>query len=296
MTKRGVSAAAFGALDMLEDLKDRAADAHVPINSVTVLPEFNPRRLLGDHALSPEALAELAENIRTYGILQPILVRRRRAEILLVAGERRLRAAQLAGLTSVPVVYVEADDEKAYEIAIIENAQRDDLDLVTESLVGFKYLSTRLNLSVDDVVSYLHNVRKGRREDDLGVEQILRVMYGTGISVWGQQRAQILKMTAAERAAIQHKQLDAKVAAELVALPDSDVRTSLLQRAIEERLTARQLRDFVRAELDVQQPPTTLIARAQSLKKVLTKASRLKGEKATRAEQLMAELESILSQ
>ena len=172
MTKRGVSAAAFGALDMLEDLKDRAADAHVPINSVTVLPEFNPRRLLGDHALSPEALAELAENIRTYGILQPILVRRRRAEILLVAGERRLRAAQLAGLTSVPVVYVEADDEKAYEIAIIENAQRDDLDLVTESLVGFKYLSTRLNLSVDDVVSYLHNVRKGRREDDLGVEQV----------------------------------------------------------------------------------------------------------------------------
>lgn len=153
-------------------------------------------------------------------MLQPVLVRRRRAEILLVAGERRLRAAALAGLTQVPVIYVDADDARAYEIAIIENAQRNDLDLVTETLVGFQFLSRRLNLGTDEIVSYLHHVRKGRREDDLGVERLLRDMYGTGISVWGQQRALILRMTAAEREAIQARRVDAKVCAELVPLPE----------------------------------------------------------------------------
>lgn len=297
MSRPGISAAAIGAMDMMEDLKDRTADAHLPISSIKVLPEFNPRRLLGDQAFTDAALAELAENIRRFGVLMPVLVRRRRAEILLVAGERRLRAARLAGLSKVPVVFVEADDTRAYEIAIVENSQRNDLDLVTESLVGFNYLSSRLGKSVDEIVTYLHNVRKGRRDDDLGVEQILREMYGTGISVWGQQRAQILKMNAAERTAIQDKQLDAKVCAELVALPDNATRAALLRQAIDQGLSARQLRDLVRAELDATRAPrSALSARVDTLKKVLPRATRLKGEQAKRAEQLITELETLLSQ
>ena len=69
MTRPGVSAAAFGALDMMEELRDRSADAQLPIASIRVLPEFNPRRLLGDQAFTNEALADLAQNIRTYGCL-----------------------------------------------------------------------------------------------------------------------------------------------------------------------------------------------------------------------------------
>lgn len=296
MSRPGVTAAAVGALDMLEELKDRSADAYLPITSIKTVPQLNPRRLLGDQAFTKEALADLAANIRKYGVLQPLLVRRRKAEILLVAGERRLRAAKLAGLTQVPVMFVEADDAKAYEIAIVENSQRHDLDLVTESLVGFEYLSQRLGMSVDAVVAYLHNVRKGRREDEFGVEQILREMYGTGISVWGQQRAQILKMNAAERTAIQQKQVDAKVCAELVALPDEAPRAALLRRAIEEGLTTKQMRDLVRRELESRRAPRSpLSVRVASLKKVLPKATRLKGEQALRAEQLITELESLLS-
>lgn len=296
MTRPGVSAAAFGALDMMEELRDRSADAQLPIASIRVLPEFNPRRLLGDQAFTDEALADLAQNIRTYGVLQPVLVRRRRAEILLVAGERRLRAATLAGLTQVPVIYVDADDARAYEIAIIENAQRNDLDLVTETLVGFQFLSRRLNLSTDEIVSYLHHVRKGRREDDLGVERLLRDMYGTGISVWGQQRALILRMTAAEREAIQARRVDAKVCAELVALTEGDTRSALLDLAIREGLTARQVRDLVRDEQASRRPARpALSVQGDQLRRLLPRLSRLGDEDARRAGQLLSELNDLLS-
>lgn len=296
MNRPGVTAAAVGALDMLEELKDRSADTYLAIATIKTIPHMNPRRLLGDQAFTEDALGDLTANIRKYGVLQPLLVRRRKAEILLVAGERRLRAATLAGLAQVPVMFVEADDAKAYEIAIVENAQRHDLDLVTESLVGFEYLSQRLGMGVDDVVTYLHHVRKGRREDEFGVEQILREMYGTGISVWGQQRAQILKMNAAERAAIQRKEVDAKVCAELVALPDGAPRAALLQRAIAEGLTARQMRELVRHEQEAARlPHSSLSVKAGSLRKMLSKAARLQGEQAARAEALMTELEALLS-
>lgn len=296
MSRPGVTAAAVGALDMLEELKDRSADTYLAIATIKAIPHMNPRRLLGDQAFTEDALSDLTANIRKYGVLQPLLVRRRKAEILLVAGERRLRAATFAGLAQVPVMFVEADDAKAYEIAIVENAQRHDLDLVTESLVGFEYLSQRLGMGVEDVVTYLHHVRKGRREDEFGVEQILREMYGTGISVWGQQRAQILKMNAAERAAIQRKEVDAKVCAELVALPDAAPRAALLQRAVAEGLTARQLRDLVRQEQETARlPHSSLSVKAGSLRKMLSKAPRLKGEQAARAEALMTELEALLS-
>nr|WP_254605432.1 ParB/RepB/Spo0J family partition protein [Deinococcus sp. JMULE3] len=280
----------------MEELRDRSADAQLPIASIRVLPEFNPRRLLGDQAFTDEALADLAQNIRTYGVLQPVLVRRRRAEILLVAGERRLRAATLAGLTQVPVIYVDADDARAYEIAIIENAQRNDLDLVTETLVGFQFLSRRLNLSSDEIVSYLHHVRKGRREDDLGVERLLRDMYGTGISVWGQQRALILRMTAAEREAIQARRVDAKVCAELVALTEGDTRSALLDLAIREGLTARQVRELVRNEQASSRPARpALTVQGDQLRRLLPRLNRLEGEDARRAGELLSELNGLLS-
>lgn len=290
-----MSAAAFGASDMLESLKDQSSDSEISISAISVVEGFNPRRLLGDQDFTNEALEGLSASIQKFGILQPLLVRRRKTEILLIAGERRLSAAKLAGLEKVPVIFIEADDQLAYELAIIENSQRNDLDIVTETLVGFRYLSDRLKLTPDELITYLHNVRKGRRQDDLQVETILREMYGTGISVWGQQRAQILKMTSVERTAIQQRKIDAKVCSELVHLPEGDSRTRFLQKAIDEQLTAAQLRTLIKSEQAqiTGIPPLTL--RANTLKKLLPKAHRLKGVDAQRAEQLMQELESILT-
>ncbi|PYE52803.1 chromosome segregation DNA-binding protein [Deinococcus yavapaiensis KR-236] len=81
----------------------------------------------------PTALAELAQSIRDKGVLQPLLVRPRGESFEIVAGERRWRAAQLAGLTEVPVVVRDLADREALEIAIIENLQREDLGPLEEA-------------------------------------------------------------------------------------------------------------------------------------------------------------------
>lgn len=81
----------------------------------------------------PEGLRELASSIEQYGILQPITVRRRLGEYELVAGERRLRAAKIAGCTEVPCILLTVDEEQSGMVALVENLQRRDLDYIEEA-------------------------------------------------------------------------------------------------------------------------------------------------------------------
>src|SRR5450755_561936 len=89
------------------------------------------------------ALEELAASIRQKGILQPILVRRDGTDYRLVAGERRWRAAQLAGLHEVPALVRDLSDEEVFEIALIENLQREDLDPIEEALAYQRLIDER---------------------------------------------------------------------------------------------------------------------------------------------------------
>ena len=88
------------------------------------------------------SLESLAESIRTHGVVQPLLVRRRDNGFELIAGERRWRAAKLAGLTRVPVVVKEVPDESLLEIALIENIQREDLNPIEEAQAYKKLIET----------------------------------------------------------------------------------------------------------------------------------------------------------
>jgi len=102
-----------------------------------VASELQPRR-----EMDPAALADLAASVGSKGVLQPLLVRPRGAAFEIVAGERRFRAAQQAGLTHVPVIVRDLSDQEALEIAIIENLQREDLNALDEAeafqqLLGF---------------------------------------------------------------------------------------------------------------------------------------------------------------
>ena len=81
----------------------------------------------------PEALDELADSIRRHGILQPLSVRRVGSSYELIAGERRLRAAQLAGVTDVPCILMSMDDRESGMVAMVENLQRQDLDFIEEA-------------------------------------------------------------------------------------------------------------------------------------------------------------------
>ena len=94
-----------------------------------------------------EALAELAESIREHGIIQPLTVRRLSSGYYqIIAGERRWRAAKLAGLKEIPVVVIEADDRKAMELAMIENLQREDLNPMEEA-EGYRALMEQYNMT-----------------------------------------------------------------------------------------------------------------------------------------------------
>ena len=113
-----------------------------------ILPNKNqPRK-----AFNSELLNDLAESIKINGILQPIAVREvdnNKYEI--IAGERRWRAAQIAGLTKVPIILFEANNEKTFELAIMENVQREDLNPIEEAL-AIKELIEKYNFSQEKIV------------------------------------------------------------------------------------------------------------------------------------------------
>jgi ParB family chromosome partitioning protein len=107
----------------------------------------------------PGALAELAASIREHGVLQPLLVRETAAgSFELIAGERRLRAAAEAGLQTVPVLVTEAADRDALEIALIENVQREDLNVLEEA-EAYRMLAERYGATQEDIARRVGRAR-----------------------------------------------------------------------------------------------------------------------------------------
>ena len=98
----------------------------------------------------PDALADLADSIREHGIIQPLTVRKLQSGYYqIIAGERRWRAARMAGLTQVPAIVIEADDRKAMELAMIENLQREDLNPIEEA-EGYQVLMDTYNMTQEE--------------------------------------------------------------------------------------------------------------------------------------------------
>lgn len=117
------------------------APSDAPQSTVSLpLQRVEPNPLQPRKAFDAEALQALADSIAEHGIIQPLTVRQiEDGYYQIIAGERRWRAARLAGLTEVPVVVIEADDKKAMELALIENLQRQDLNPIEEAL-GYQSL------------------------------------------------------------------------------------------------------------------------------------------------------------
>ncbi|EPR44008.1 parB-like partition protein [Desulfovibrio sp. X2] len=119
----------------------------LPITSIIPNPQ-QPRR-----TFDQEGLKDLARSIKSQGVLQPVLVRRipgRKDEYELVAGERRWRASQMAGMTDIPAMIKNLDDEESLAIALIENLQREDLNPIEEAR-GLRELQERLSLSQEEL-------------------------------------------------------------------------------------------------------------------------------------------------
>ena len=144
-----------------EPTTEKSAE-ELDIKSVLANP-YQPRRIFDE-----EMLQELAASIKEYGIVQPLVVRKKGKRYELVAGERRLRAAKLAGLDKVPAVIKEYDDSQMMEIALVENIQRHDLNPIEEAQ-GLRRLLEEFKLTQEQVASKVGRSR-------VAVTNILRML------------------------------------------------------------------------------------------------------------------------
>ena len=135
----------LGALLGDDVLKPEAAgNLYLPISQVESY-YAQPRKLFDEDALS-----ELADSIREHGVIQPLTVRKLSSGYYqIIAGERRWRAARLAGLTEIPAVVIEADDQKAAELALVENLQREDLNPMEEA-AGYQSLIQTYHMTQEE--------------------------------------------------------------------------------------------------------------------------------------------------
>ena len=120
--------------------------------------KVEPNREQPRKNFNEDALQELADSIKEHGILQPILVKDRKDHYEIIAGERRWRAAKLAGLKEVPVIIRDLSDQEIVEIALIENIQREDLNPIEEAQ-AYKKLLTEFNLKQDEVAERVSKSR-----------------------------------------------------------------------------------------------------------------------------------------
>lgn len=120
--------------------------------------EVEPNRDQPRKTFDEDALLELADSIRQFGVLQPLIVQKRDGYYEIIAGERRWRAAKMAGLKEVPVIIKEFTDQQIVEISLIENIQRENLNPIEEA-AAFKRLLTEFHLKQDEVAERVSKSR-----------------------------------------------------------------------------------------------------------------------------------------
>lgn len=190
-----------------------------------------------------DKLAELADSIRQNGVLQPILVRRKGQKYEIVAGERRYQASKLAGLKEIPAVVHEIDDDKVFQLALIENLQRSDLSPIEEAK-GYKQLLTSRSLTQEELAKILSKSRSAiantLRLMDLPVE--VQHMMEQGLLTAGHARA-------------------------ILAVPSEEGRIKLAKKVVTESLTVRQTENLAPLFSVEHTETRTRVAAPQSFKR-----------------------------
>lgn len=137
---------------IVEKVVEKPAEVRLKIG------ELEPNREQPRKNFDEDGLIELADSIRQFGILQPILVKKKQDYYEIIAGERRWRAAKLAGLKEVPVIIKEFSDQEAVEISLIENIQRESLNPIEEA-IAFKRLMDEFHLHQDEIAECVSKSR-----------------------------------------------------------------------------------------------------------------------------------------
>lgn len=221
--------------------------AQLAIDAIEPNP-LQPRRIF-----QPERLEELAQSIRANGIIQPLVVRRSGERYQLVAGERRWRAARLAGVVRVPAVIQEVPDERLLEITLIENIQREDLNPI-ETAVAFDRLARELQLNQEEI---------GRRtgKDRSTIANLIRLL---------QLPPDIQQLIAERRLSAGHARC-------LLSLPTPELQREVAEKSVAqgwsvrqvERLTQKMTEDRKPKAVGEVSPDPNVKAAIQELERVL---------------------------
>ena len=201
--------------------------SYIPIDMIDRSP-YQPRQ-----TMSEEALAELADSIQSQGLIQPVVVRKVAARYELIAGERRWRAAQQAGLEEIPALIKQADDQAAAAMALIENLQRENLNPIEEA-VAVSNLIEQFDFTHQEVADTIGKARAT-------VSNLLR----------------LLELPASVRELIKQHQLSMGHARALLSLP-AEQQPAFAQAIASKNLSVRQTEQQVRAMLAAGSKAATL--------------------------------------
>lgn len=188
------------------------------VNIDLIIPNrFQPRLTFDEKTLN-----ELAASIKEHGIIQPLVLRRLGDKFEIIAGERRYKAATLAGLTEVPAIISNIDDNKSAELALVENVQRKNLNSLEEAK-SYKKILDKEGLTQEELAK------------KIGVSQSTVA-----------NKLRLLNLTMEAQDALMNEKISERHARSLLTVTDPKVQVDLLNRVINERLTVRQLDDEIK--------------------------------------------------
>ena len=289
-------ARALSALEEMEGKPVQAGGKTLPLEALVPSPQ--PRKRF-------EGLEALAESIREKGVLQPLLVRPLGdGRYAIVAGERRYRAARMAGLSEVPVRVVELSEKEARLLALVENLQREDLNPYEETVGVLALLSEDLGRPVEEVVGLLERMRKEKRgvaahnvvgsPEARRVEELFKALGRVSWESFVQHRLPLLNLPEDLRAALEEGAIPYTAALELKKVKDEGLRKALLEEA-RAGLSLRELKARVRAALKREKAPKPWHREVgERLARLDLEA--LPPERRKRVEGLLSELRSILEE
>ena len=310
MPKESASKAESSASDALFDrLLSPSQEGSAP-QAITVFTKLiQPNLRQPRKEIDPDALDLLVSSIASKGIQHPLLVRPQGRFYELVAGQRRLLAAQRLGLVEVPVIVREMEDVEALEAAIIENLTREDLNPVDETDSILQLLSLELDKPVGQTVTLLYRMQRtlrGRAHNVMGAEKkegeekvIERVFNGLGKMTWAsfvQNRLPILSYPDDLLNHVRTGQLSYTKAKELARVSDEGTRKLLLERVMRETLSLEETKRLVTAANE-QKKPTSDYKHLVELRKQLSSKhlDRLDARKRKQVDALLEKLHKLLS-
>ncbi len=211
-------------IDGKQEIKDQLQSPEVMVK----LSKIEPNRSQPRKQFDEDALLELSESIKQYGILQPLLVSDKKDYYEIIAGERRWRAAKMAGLKEVPVLIKEFNDQEIVEISLIENIQREDLNPVEEAM-AYKRLMEEFHLKQDEIA-----------------ERVARSRTAVTNSV------RLLKLDERVQQMLIDEMLSAGHARALLSISDPEVQVSVAMKIFDNKLSVRETEKLVK---NITDPP-----------------------------------------